>query len=105
MSLDFSKPYAEVHGLPGAVFEQGGLYFKADGQPAGELREFVEEVIIRDDSVPPPIACYEQSTAPVEAEDGKTMETMHWKHLKALVESFGGEWTNKEDAINFMKGK
>lgn len=30
-TLDKSKPYAEVCGLPGAVFEQGGNFFNSDG--------------------------------------------------------------------------
>lgn len=106
MSLDFSKPYAEIHGLRGAVYEQNGLYYKSDGAPATGVASFVDEIIVQDDSVPPPIACYEQETLPASNHhDERNLEDMHWRHLKPLVEIYGGEWTNKQDAIKFIKGK
>lgn len=105
MSLDFSKPYAEVHGLPGAMYEQGGMYFRGDGNLATMLNPYKEEIALPDDSVPPPIACYEQSSAPQDVATDTGIDNMHWKHLKALVESYGGQWTDKKAAIAFMKGK
>lgn len=105
MSLDFSKPYAEVHGLLGAAFEQGGLYFKNDGSSVFHFQEYIEEEIIEDNSILPPIACYEQATPPSIQSHDDSIEGMPSKHLKALVESFGGEWTSKKAALEFMKGR
>lgn len=105
MSLDFSKPYGEVHGMPGAAYEQNGIYYKTDGSPAIHAQEYIEEVVIQDDTIPPPVCVIEQGTEPVEATDDKSMDAMHWKHLKALVESYGGEWTTRQAALEFMKGK
>lgn len=105
MRLDFSKSYGEVHGLPGAVYEQNGAYFKADGNPATDTKEFVDGIIIEDDSIPPPVCLIEQLTPPAEQESGKTMEEMPNKHLRVLIESFGGEWTGRKAALEFMKGK
>lgn len=105
MALDFSKPYGEVHGLPGAMYEQGGQYFRGDGSPATAINPYKEESVVPDDSVPPPVACYEQPTVPQEVSADTGIEGMHWKHLKALVESYGGQWTDKKTAVAFMRGK
>lgn len=106
MSLDFSIPYAEVHGLPGAVFEQNGSYFKRDGSIATSVSEYIEEVVAEDDSIPPPIACYEQQTSPAaKSSHDDSISGMPDKHLKVLIESFGGEWVNRKKALEFMKGK
>lgn len=105
MSLDFSKPYGEVHGLPGAFYEQSGAYYKADGAPAIHIQEYIEELPVIDDSVPPPVCCYEQPTAPAEVAHDDSINGMPNKHLKALIESYGGEWTGRKAALEFMKGK
>lgn len=104
LALDRSKPYSEVHGLPGAMFEQAGVLFKFNGAPAVDVAPFVEESIISEpyEINPPEVSCIEQPSIP---SDGKTMEDMHWQHLRMLVESFGGTWSNRHDAIAFMNGK
>lgn len=104
MRLDFSKPYAEVHGQLGAVYEQNGLLYRGDGSPATNLQDIPEEVFVKDDSIPPPVCVIESPSLPIESTE-RNLQDMHWRHLKALVESFGGEWTNRLDAIKFMEGK
>lgn len=104
--LDRSKPYAEVHGLPGVVFEQDSQYYDMVGNIATPKNQ-IEEVEPVDDGLPLPYNYLtEQSTLPVEPQQkGDTLEDMHWRHLKALVESYGGEWNNKEKALEFLRGK
>lgn len=101
MKLDYSRPYAEVYGLPGVAFEQGGQYFNAIGIHA--------QPVIEAEEIPPPVdneplpycTLIEQASEPVAP---STLDTMHWRHLKALVESYGGAYTNKEEALSFLKG-
>lgn len=102
--LDFSRPYSEVYGLPGAVYEQDGFNFKSDGTEFKEQHEEEENIIITEDVVPS-VTCVEVHSEPVIESSDRNLEDMHWRHLKALVESFGGEWTNKQQALDFMKGK
>ena len=98
-------PFGEVHGLPGVFYEQNGQYYGANGMPAvGHPIENEppppEEVFV------PGLTCIEQPTFPEDAVgDGHDLENMHWRHLKALVETYGGEYTDKKSAINFMVGK
>jgi len=103
--LDRSRPFAEVHGLPGAVFEQDGKYFRGDGSEAMDAHPYEEESAEKPEEYIPPVTCIEQPSLPIENEDGRNLEDMHWRHLKALVESFGGEYSDKKGAIEFMKGK
>ena len=104
--LDKNKPYAEIHGLPGAMYEQNGIMFKGDLTEALSTEPFLEEALPPEDiSEPPVVFCIEQKTEPHDFSDGKTIFDMHWKPLKLLVESYGGEWTNRASAIEFLKGR
>lgn len=110
-TLDQSRPYAEVHGLPGALYEQDGVMFKSNGAEALSVEQIIDEIKL--DDVDEPllyISCVEQSSESlilpqVELTQGRDLDSMHWRHLKALVEVYGETWENKEKAIAFLKGK
>jgi len=38
-------------------------------------------------------------------DDGDSLDDMHWQQLKAMVEEAGGEYTNKKEAIAFLRGE
>lgn len=109
--LDQKQPYAEVHGMLGAMYEQDGVYFKGNGEEASSTSHIMDEVKIKDSDDPLPyIFCIEQSSESPESikteePQGRDLENMHWRHLKALVEVYGETWENKEKAIAFLKGK
>lgn len=105
--LDRTRPYGEVCGLLGARYEQDGVNFNAAGSevnPASFAR-------INDEPAPPPVrddtpifpAIVMSEDLP--KEEPSDWDKKHWKHLKVMVETYGGEWTTKEDAINFLRGK
>lgn len=103
--LDKSRPYAEVYGLSGVAYEQDGLTFNRSGKLSLPISH-TEEVIPKEDkSLPPSYFTEEQPSPPQQDEisGGTSIETMHWKHLKTLVESYGGEWNNRQEAIVFLK--
>lgn len=111
-ALDQSKPYAEVHGLLGAMYEQDGLLFKGNGMEAlsGDVEQMLVEMPpeVIDDPLPYN-CCVEQSSEvsvpPLTQSEGRNLDDMHWRHLKALVEVYGEVWENKEKAIAFLRGK
>lgn len=101
--IDFSKPFQEVHGLPGAKYEQGGVFFDGNGQPSASLQPYEDETPPPDDSSPLPYCTIEEQTskdaAPVK------LHAMTNGYLKAMVETYGGTFTNRQDAIAYLKGK
>jgi hypothetical protein len=94
-TLDRNRPYGEVFGSDtGARFTQDGVDFYGDGRQVG--------------APPDEAAILIEAPANVSAEsisDSIDYASMHWKHLKARVEVFGGTWTNKEDGIAYLKGQ
>lgn len=61
---------------------------------------------MQDTSLLPPDKPYD----PLTADDMLTRVTsdvaqMHWQQLKVLVESYGGSWSGKEDAVQFLHGR
>jgi hypothetical protein len=86
MRLDESQPYAEIHGPERTLFEQNGRLFLPNGHEVGA----------------PPDA---DDEAPPEPQSSGGLRRAHWKHLKAQVEAYGGEWTNSEDAVAFLEGR
>lgn len=76
--IDWKRPYGTICGnleeWPTAKYTQDGKYYKANGEEI--LPEEVEE---------------------------SPYDSLHWRQLKAKVEAKGGEWTNKQDAIEFLE--
>lgn len=110
-TLDQDRPYAEVHGLPGAMYEQDGIMFNGSGSESVSVEHIIDEIKLKAISDPIPYnCCIEQSSessniSHIEESQGRDLENMHWRHLKALVEVYGESWENKEKAIAFLKGK
>lgn len=110
-TLDQARPYAEVHGLPGAMYEQDGIMFKGNGMESLTVEPFIEDLPLQESNDPmPSVFCIEQSSefpihAHAEEPQGRDLANMHWRHLKALIEVYGESWENKEKAIAFLKGK
>lgn len=104
--LDRSRPYGVITGLLGARFEQDNFLFNSAGSevaPENTIEDIQPEIQpdIEDAVDIKPAAVAE--TRP--EKEIKSFEDMHWKHLKPLVESYGGEWTTKDDAIKFLRGR
>ncbi len=102
--LDKNRPYAEVHGMLGVAYEQDGLTFNRAGIQS-VASEYVEEVRPPEDKSVTHFMEEQASPPQDETAGGTSIETMHWRHLKTLVESYGGEWKNRQNAIEFLKGK
>jgi hypothetical protein len=102
--LDQTKPYAIVCGLPGAHYQQDGVLFTVSGEESQGTTPLKEPDIEppEDPNDIPRCIMAESPPAPAETlEPGK----MHWKHARAMVETYGGTWTNMKDAMEFLKGK
>ena len=85
MRFDVTMPYAEVCGVPGVSYEQNGVFYTVAGH---EVRDGV--VVLAPDE-------------PADAGPTSEFRGMHWKQLKALVESYGEDWTNKDNAVAFLE--
>ena len=105
--LNRSRSYAEIIGLPGVAYEQDGRRFDSSGKEIEALDfEPVEERAGKTpDDILPAVTVIEAQTPPGQSDEGKSLEKMHWRHLKAMVETYGGEWTNTRDAVTFLRGK
>ena len=105
MKLDFSRPYGEVFGLPGAKWEQDGHLFNADGSPSLHTTPIADEVEeIEDEDLDSKVRTETgDDILPVKGAEG--LETMHWKRLKILAESLGVDWSNREAVIAQIRGK
>lgn len=88
-TLDRARDYAEVHGGGGrpTMFEQDGILFFGNGQPAQALPEAVHEP----EPVVPPLP------------DEGTLDDMDTAELKALVECYGGTWKNRDAAKRYIR--
>lgn len=84
MKLDRSRPYGTVYGGAGVAYEQDGLQFNSLGDLVGEL----------------PVADQPEHKAP----SASSLARMSAGQLKIMVESFGGEYSNRKQAISFLKG-
>lgn len=91
MRFDPTQPYAEVIGIAGAKYEQNGRRFSPGG-----FEVLPDGRVVEDEP---------ENAADEEAPEGEGFSGMHWRHLKAMVEAAGGEWTNKEDALRFLGAK
>ena len=92
MRLDEAVPYADVIGLPGIKYEQKGHYFNLHGM---EVDRDGKPILSSD---PQPVS--EEEDTP-----HSRFQAMHWKQLKALVESYGHGWVDKDDAVRFLNGQ
>lgn len=102
--LDRNLPYSEVHGMPGIRYVQDGKTYNAGGHEVSPdsgviINHERPQPSPRDDTV-----IRLAYVAESENDIGKTIETMHWKQLKNIVENYGGEWKNREQAIQFLRG-
>lgn len=105
--LDKSKPFATVYGQPGVSYEQNGVLFNAGGNAVEESTlipcEEAPEVVPEDKNEPLVLtSVVDDKPRPDEA---LSLGQKHWKHLKVMVEAYGGEWTTRADAVEFLKGK
>lgn len=106
--LDRTRPFGQVFGQPGVMYEQDSILYKSNGEPVNPATL----VPVNDEPTPPsprddtPIKPALVVETPPESDKAKTpLEDMHWTQLKTLVEVNGGTWTNKSDAIAYLKGK
>ena len=109
MRLNRALPFELVGGCPGVAFQQNGLSFNAGGQeveivqisdgnggqkPVGRVK-----VDATDDLCPTP------ENMPVDTTRPPDIKSLHWRQLKALVEQYGGVWTDRADALKFLSGE
>lgn len=97
--LDKSRPYGVIRGQHPATYIQGGKYFLGNGTEYVSGKK-PETKPVEPAKEPEPTA---QAAAP--AEDGEDLESLHWSQLRKMVEDAGGTWSNKTDAIAFLKAK
>ena len=91
--LDRSREYSEIVGKPiSPIIEQDGHFFLSNGQLV--------------DSDGRPLDNPMEEPIPYSENEPKTYEEMHWKQLSVLCKQFGREeWTNRDEAIAFLRGK
>lgn len=103
-TLDRSRPYAEVYGLPGAAFEQDGFYFTPAGAEA-QPEPIVQEPPIPSNDTDPNIGKVTVVESEEPKDDFSNLEAMRWAELKALVEAYGGECKSRKAAYEFLRGR
>lgn len=103
--LDKSRPYAEIFGIVGASFEQDGILFTSAGQEAKNTYEVKDEEEPDNDVDDAEIRSETIVSEPAPAEDASvdTFESMHDRHLKALVEGYGGTFESRDGAMQFLR--
>ncbi len=85
--------------------------FNGSGNESISVEHIIDEVVVKNFNDPMHTSfCIEQSSEPLvsvrqEESQARDLDSMHWRHLKALVEVYGETWENKEKAIAFLKGK
>lgn len=104
--LDESRPYATLLGPCGRAHTQDGLYFNMAGdqipEPNLDFPEEEPEPEIDPNIIPTVI---EAQTPPAEEAKPESYDGMHWRKLQVLVEMWGGKYTDKKSAIEFLQGK
>lgn len=109
VTFDPTRPYTTVHGIPGLAYQQDGLSFNGRGEliedPSTVKRIDVEEVLPEEDENDLP-RCIEQAEIPTaETAGSDELELMHWAKLKILLKTYGEEYTTREAALAFLRGK
>ena len=106
-TLDRTKDFAEVCGLPGVRYHQDGISFGGNEQeidPAGvtPINHELPKPSGRDDT---PIHVAVLQTEIKEVDNAtSSIENLEFSKLKKLVESYGGVFENRKQAIKFLKG-
>lgn len=91
--LDRTRPFDLVYSSDfGLRLAQDGKVFLPNGCEVG-----VEDTLPRDRPYDP----FEGSITTHVVSD---IEHMQWQQLRVLVESYGGVWKNKDEALMFLKG-
>lgn len=112
-TLDRSRPVGHVIGLTGAVYEQDGRLFNPKGEEVDRDGHPIEPLPAESSSIPPAalakpslpeVASFMPAETPA-ALVATGLAGLHWRELKALVESYGGTWTNKKEALTFLEGR
>jgi hypothetical protein len=106
--LNRDAPFDAIGGLPGAAYSQNGRLFNPAGfevetYEVGEGDQKRTLCRAKQDA--------NQNLTVDEEEDAKaadapvTAASMHWRQLKALVESYGHKFTNRQDALRFLENR
>ena len=96
----------EIIGQPGLAYQQNGQTFNACGEVVtdfGALKPVDSEPLKpspRDDSV---LRIVELNSDEDQVKQAEGIENMHWATLKKMVQAYGGEYLNREQAISFLK--
>lgn len=100
MRLDRTRPYDEVFGPGGVALHQDGRLFNMAGFSLDEPIPKNAAELLEEEA-----AAVTEEPSEGDAAHGVpgSLNDQHWRTLKALVEAYGGTWTNKADAIRFLE--
>jgi len=106
--LDHTKPCDQVFGIPGVSWSQDGCLYNAVGRPVTYRWEKTGEkdasgdpqdrLIVTALEDPPPVPV-------VVAASADELDNADWRHLKAMMMQYGEDYTTKEAAIAFLRGR
>lgn len=109
--FDKNAPYDIVGGLPGAAFIQNGRMFNQGGAEVETYREGEGD----DARTMARVKSHANPNLTVEDELELSLEAaieapaepaaLHWRHLKALVESYGHVWRDRQTALRFLENR
>jgi hypothetical protein len=104
-----NAPFDNVGGAPGAAYLQNGHYFNNGGveveivyEGEGDARHPLGRI---KDGATSALTVDEEDEISNSVDKPTDPAHLHWRHLKALVEQFGGTWTNREAALAFLEGR
>lgn len=106
--FDRNAPFESVGGIPGAIYRQNGRFFNNGGyevelyeEGEGENRRPMARM---KEGATPALTVDEEEEIDASRDKEIPLMEMHWRRLKAMVEQFGGTWTNREEALKFLSG-
>lgn len=109
--FDKNAPYEVVGGLPGAAFIQNGRLFNNGG---AEVEQYIEgegddkrSLARLKTAANPNLTVADELELSLEAAIEAPAEpaALHWRHLKALVESYGHVWKDRQTALRFLENR
>lgn len=110
--FDKNAPYEVVGGLPGAAFIQNGRYFNNGGAEVeiyreGEGTDDARTLARVKVAANPNLTVADELELSLEAAIEAPAEpaALHWRHLKALVESYGHVWRDRQTALRFLENR